>query len=148
MNSVMKKLRNALGDQRGFTLIEMMIVIAIIGLIMGLVGLQVTKKLDEGRVSSTKIQIQQLGNVLDDFKRVCGRYPTTDQGLEALARKPDNLDCKGYDPEGFMKKLPKDAWSKDFGYTSDGAKYEIKSYGSDGQEGGEGINKDILSSEI
>src|SRR5262245_30049920 len=115
------------GDQ-GFTLIEMMIVIAIIGLIMGLVGLQVTKKLDESRVSTTKIQIKQLGTALDDFRRYCGFYPTTDQGLDALLKAPSGRECKNYPAEGVLnaKKVPQDAWGNDYQYTSDGNKYVLK----------------------
>ena len=131
--------------QAGFTLIEMMIVIAIIGLLMGLVGVQVIKRLDESRVSATKIQIKQLMTVLDDFRRVCGFYPNTEQGLDALVHAPQGRECKGYDPEGFVKKLPKDAWSNDFLFTSDGNKYEIKSLGADGKEGGDCMKKDISS---
>lgn len=142
-----RSLKEIARDTAGFTLVEMMIVITIIGLIMGLVGVQVVKRLDEGRVSSTKIQIKQLGNVLDDFRRVCGFYPTTDQGLDALIKAPAGRECKNYDPEGFMKQLPKDAWGNEFQYTSDANKYEIKSLGGDHADGGEGINKDLSSND-
>ncbi len=137
-------------DRSGFTLIEMMIVVAIIGMLMGLVGLNVMKKFDEARVESTKNQIRQLGLLLDDFKRVCGNYPTSDQSLDALVHAPAGLTCKNYDPDGFIKggKLPKDAWDKDFTYTADGQKYEIKSLGSDGKEGGDGSAKDISSNDL
>ncbi len=140
---MLKQLRKT--SEAGFTLIEMMIVIAIIGLIMGLVGLQVTKKLDESRVSTTKIQIKQLGTVLTDFRRVCGFYPTTEQGLDALVKAPSGRECKSYDPEGFLKKVPHDAWDGEFVYTSDGNKFILRSLGSDRLEGGEGVNKDISS---
>ena len=135
---------------QGFTLIEMMIVVAIIGLLMAVVGLNVNKRLDEARVETTKNQIRQLGLILDDFKRVCGRYPTLEQGLDALIKKENAGDCKNYDPAGYIQggKLPEDAWNHDFIYTSDGVKYEIKSLGSDGKEGGDGINKDISSNDL
>jgi general secretion pathway protein G len=135
------------GTNQGFTLIEMMIVIAIIGLIAGMVGLNVIKKLDESRVSATKIQIKQLGNTLDDFRRICGFYPTTDQGLDALLKAPSGRECKNYPSEGVLssKKVPLDAWNKEYQYTSDGNKYVLKSFGSDGVEGGDGNNKDISS---
>ncbi len=144
----MKK-RNPLVNaaEAGFTLIEMMIVIAIIGLIMGLVGLQVTKKLDESRVSTTKIQIKQLQTALDDFRRICGFYPNGDQGLDSLLKAPAGRECKNYPAEGILsgKKVPQDAWNKDYDYQGDGTKYVIRSFGSDGVEGGEGPNKDISS---
>ncbi|MGZ6309085.1 MAG: type II secretion system major pseudopilin GspG [Bdellovibrionota bacterium] len=146
MRTSLKKQLSLVSFDQGFTLIEMMIVIAIIGLIMGLVGLNVVKKLDESRVSSTKIQMKQMGVLLDDFRRVCGFNPTTEQGLDALVNAPQGRECKNY--EQFVKKVPKDAWGNDFIYTSDGNKYTLKSLGADGQEGGEGINKDITLDDI
>lgn len=136
--------------EAGMTLIEMLIVITLIGIVMGLVGLNVTKRLDEGKVSTTKIQIKQLGVALDDFRRVCGFYPTTEQGLDALIRQPSGRECKGYDPEGFLKakKVPNDAWNNPFIYLSDGNKLSIKSLGQDKAEGGEGVAKDISSEEL
>ena len=136
--------------EAGFTLIEMLIVIALIGMLMAMVGTQVIRRFDESKVSSTKIQIRNLGLALDDFRRVCGFYPTTDQGLDALIKAPTGRECKGYDTEGFVRggKIPKDAWNDDFIYTSDGSKYVIKSLGSDNAEGGEGFAKDISSDDL
>jgi general secretion pathway protein G len=136
-------------NSSGFTLIEMMIVMAIIALIAGFVGTKVMRRFDESKVSATKIQIKQIGVILDDFRRVCGFYPTTEQGLDALAKAPTSGRlCKNYDPEGFIKRVPQDAWSRDFVYVSDGNKYNIKSLGADGKEGGEGFDKDISSDDI
>jgi len=144
-------------DNSGFTLMEMMIVIVILGLLGALVGTNFMRKLDEARVETTKNQIRQLGINLSDFKRVCGFYPTTEQGLEALISKPTGgRDCKNYDPEGFLgtqggvaaKKLPQDAWSNSFIFSSDGNKFTVKSLGADNAEGGEGTGKDISSDDI
>lgn len=137
-------------DQKGFTLIEMLIVISIIAMVMGFAVTNIIKRYDEAKVSSTKIQIRQLGVVLDDFRRVCGRYPSTEEGLDALIKAPSSLNCKNYDPEGFLrdKRLPQDAWNNVFTFTSDGNKYIIKSLGSDGKEGGEGFAKDISSDDL
>lgn len=135
----------------GFTLIELLIVIAVIGLIATLVGTNVMKRFDEAKINATKVQMRQLGVILDDFRRVCGFYPTTDQGLNALIEKPTTgRDCKGYDPEGFIKdhKVPKDAFGNDFTYESDGTKYVIRSLGSDNQPGGTGAAADISSDEL
>jgi len=134
-------------SQKGFTLIELMIVIAILGLLAALVGTNVMSKLEEAKASTTRNQIRQLGTVLDDFKRVCGFYPSTDQGLDALVHAPQGRECKNYDPEGFIKggHIPKDGWDRDFLYESDGNKYVIKSLGSDGQGGGSGNAADISS---
>lgn len=133
-------------SQKGFSLIELMIALAVMALAMSFVVTNVMKRFDEAKVSATKIQIKQLGVVLDDYRRVCGTYPTSDQGLDALVKAPTvGRLCKNYDPEGFIKKVPQDAWNNDFDYKSDGNKYVIKSFGADGKEGGEGINKDISS---
>lgn len=135
-------------DQRGFTLTEMLIVVAIIALIGTFVTGNVISKFGKAKVDSTKIQIKNLGVVLDDFKRECGFYPTTDQGLDALLAKPTSgRDCKNYDPEGYIKgkAVPKDGWSNDFVYESDGNKYVLRSLGADGQEGGQGNDADISS---
>lgn len=135
-------------NQQGFTLTEMMIVIAIIALIGSFVTVNVMKKLDEAKISSTKIQIKQLGVILDDYRRLCNLYPKTEQGLDALIKPP--AECKNADPEGFIKggKIPKDAWDNDFIYTSDGQKYLIKSLGGDRADGGTGSNADITSDNL
>ena len=143
------KKRN-LNSTSGFTLTEMLIVIALIGVIMTLVSGNIIGKFNNAKVDATKIQIKQLGVILDDFNRVCGFYPTTDQGLDALIKPPVGRECKNYDPAGFIKggKLPKDGWGSDFIYESDGSKYKITSLGSDGKPGGEGNDKDISSDDI
>jgi general secretion pathway protein G len=140
----------AVHGNRGFTLIEMMIVIAVLALIMGIVGSNVMGRFNKAKVEATKIQMKQLMVVLDDFRRDCGFYPSTDQGLEALIKKPTGRDCKNYDPEGYIKggKLPKDGFGFDFGYESDGNKFVITSFGNDGKAGGEGLDKDIRSDEL
>jgi general secretion pathway protein G len=150
-NRIMQALRTpSLSNQEGFTLIEMMIVVAIIGLLMGTIGLNVMKKFDEARVSTTKNQIRQLGLILDDFKRICGNYPSTEQGLDALIKQENAPNCRNYEPGGFIKegRLPKDPWDGDFVYMSEGGRYEIKSMGSDSKEGGDGTSKDISSNEL
>ena len=134
--------------QAGFTLMEMLIVIALIGLMGSFVAVKVMDRFDKAKVDSTKIQMKQLGVILEDFRRVCGFYPTTDQGLDALVKKPDGRPCPNYEPEGFVKKVPNDAWDRPFTYMSDGNKYQLKSLGRDGQEGGEGYDKDITSDEL
>jgi general secretion pathway protein G len=142
--------REKLKDVRGFTLTEMLIVMAIIALIGTFVTGQVISRFNEAKVSGTKTQIRLLGGILDDFRRACGFYPTTDQGLDALVKKPSaGRECKNYDPEGYVKgKVPKDGFDNEFGYESDGNKYVITSYGNDGKAGGEGIDKDISSADL
>jgi len=138
-------------NEEGFTLTELLIVIALIALIGTFVTSNVISKYNRSKVDATKIQMKQLGTILDDFRRECGFYPTTDQGLDALVQKPTNgRECKNYSPDGYIKggKVPKDGFGNDFAYESDGNKYVIKSLGNDGKEGGEGVDKDLLSNEI
>ena len=139
-----------LNDQSGFTLTELLIVIAVIAMIGTFVAGNVISKFNGAKVNATKIQMKQMGNILDDFRRDCGYYPTTDQGLDALVKKPAGRECKNYDPEGYIKggKVPKDGFGNDFIYTSDANKYLLKSLGNDGKEGGEGIDKDITSDDL
>jgi general secretion pathway protein G len=144
----MKKKR--LKSQQGFTLTEMLIVIALIGLIMTFVSGNIIGKFNSAKVDSTKIQMKQLGVILDDFNRVCGFYPSTDQGLDALVKAPAGRECKNYDPAGFIKggKVPKDGWGNDFIYESDGTTYKITSLGGDNQAGGDGNAADISSDQL
>ena len=94
-----------------------------------------------------KIQIQNLGGALKDFKRRCGIYPTTEQGLEALVEAPTSgRECKRYRP--IIDKLPLDPWDTPFQYESDGKTYVIRSLGADGFEGGEDFDKDISSEDV
>lgn len=143
--------RSLIGNREGFTLTEMLIVIAVIGLIGSFVASNVISKYNRAKVDATKTQIRQLGVILDDFRRECGFYPSTEQSLDALIQKPTaGRECKNYDPEGYIKgkKVPKDAWTNEFIYSSDGNKYELKSLGNDGKEGGENFDKDISSDDL
>ena len=138
-------------NREGFTLTEMLIVIAVIGLIGSFVASNVISKYNRAKVDATKTQIRQLGVILDDFRRECGFYPSTEQSLDALIQKPTaGRECKNYDPEGYIKgkKVPKDAWTNEFIYSSDGNKYELKSLGNDSKEGGENFDKDISSDDL
>ncbi len=137
-----------LNNQAGFTLTEMLIVVAIIALISTFVVGNVMGKYSKAKQDTTKIQIKNLGVILDDFRRECGFYPTNDQGLEALLHKPTSgRECKNYDPEGYIKgkSIPKDGWNNDFLYESDGNKYVIRSLGNDGVEGGQSYDADLSS---
>jgi len=148
---IVRKLGKGLAKaEAGFTLIEMLIVIALIGMIAAFVGTNVIRKYNQSQVDGTKIIMRNIGITLDDFRRVCNFYPTTEQGLDALVKPPQGRICKNYDSEGFIKggKVPKDAWGNDFLYVSDGNKYTITSLGQDGAPGGEGFNKDITSDDL
>ena len=132
-------------SEAGFSLIELMIVIGILGLLIGLVGPKLISNFDKAKVDTTRVQMKQLATVLKNFRLDCGQYPTTEQNLDALISKPTGgAECKNYAPGGYVdKKVPKDAWDKDFLYTSDGNTFEIKSLGADRKEGGVDYNADI-----
>ena len=145
-----KKLLKAINNQSGFTLTEMLIVIALIALVGTFATTQLIGRFNRAKVSATKIQMKNIGSVLNIFRVDCGFFPTTDQGLDALVEAPSGRPCKNYDPEGYFEggKVPKDGFDFDFQYFSDGNAYEIKSFGADGQEGGEGINADVSSKDL
>ncbi|MGY3450427.1 type II secretion system major pseudopilin GspG [Bradyrhizobium sp. USDA 4353] len=131
----------------GFTLVEMLVVIAIIGMIMGLIGPRVLSSLNESRVKTARIQIQSFSSALDLFYLDTGRYPTTSEGLTALVRPASTIP--GW-AGPYLKggNVPSDPWNHAYVYRSPGQQvpYEIVSYGSDGQEGGTDLATDISSS--
>ena len=132
--------------RRGFTLIEIMVVVVIIGLLSALVGPRLIGKSDEARRKTTQTQIAQLEQVLGLYYLDNGFYPTTAQGLDALVTKPAlQPEPLNYAEGGYMKKKPTDAWGRDFIYICPGdhGDFDIISYGADGEENGEGAAADI-----
>jgi general secretion pathway protein G len=138
--------RALMNRQRGFTLVEMLVVITIIALIMSLVGPRVLNYLSESKVKAAKIQIQSFSNALDLLYLDTGRYPSTSEGLNALVKAASQMPAWN---GPYLKggNVPNDPWGKPYVYRSQGerSKYEIMSYGSDGQEGGTGTAADIAS---
>jgi general secretion pathway protein G len=132
--------------EAGFTLIEMLVVITIIGLIMALVAPRVLNYLGESKVKAAKIQIASLGSALDLFYLDEGRYPTTAEGLTALVERNGN-DTTWNGPYLKGTIVPADPWGHSYVYRAPGehGPYDIVSYGSDGQEGGTGTASDITS---
>jgi general secretion pathway protein G len=130
--------------QQGFTLVEMLVVITIIGLIMGLIGPRVLNYLSESKVKTAKIQLQSFASALDLFYLDAGRFPSTSEGLIALVRQTPGVAAWN---GPYLKggNVPKDPWNNNYTYRSPGehGPYEILSYGSDGQEGGSGVAADI-----
>ena len=144
-SGIRKRQKRARGEG-GFTLIEILVVIAIIALIMSLVGPRVLNYLGESKVKAAKIQIQSFGSALDLFNLDTGRYPSTGEGLTALVQSPGTIPTwNGPYLKGGV--LPNDPWGKTYVYRSPGehGPYDIMSYGSDGQEGGTGTAADIAS---
>ena len=132
----------------GFTLIELLVVLLILGLIAGVAGPQVMNYLGESKTKTAKLQIEELGNSLDLFKLDAGRYPDTQEGLQALVQAPPSLGPERWRGPYLRKKsLPKDPWGNDYKYVSPGAHgaFDIISLGADGKEGGDGESKDVTN---
>lgn len=130
----------------GVTLIEMLVVITIISLIAGVVGISVLKFLDKSKVDTAKNQIAEFSTALQAYKIGVGTYPTTEQGLQALRVKPGEV--QNWDGPYLMKDIPQDPWHHPYVYKypgDHGDQPDIVSYGLDGQQGGEGLNADIVS---
>jgi len=130
--------------EQGFTLVEMLVVITIIGLIMGLVGPRVLNYLSESKVKAARIQMQSLASALDLFNLDAGRYPSSSEGLAALIRRTPGI--AGWNGP-YLKggNVPNDPWNHPYIYRAPGGRgaYDIVSLGSDGQEGGSGTAADI-----
>jgi general secretion pathway protein G len=141
-------------SKNGFTLIELMIVIVIVGILATLLIPRIMDRPEEARRIKAKADIKSLESALKLYRLDNGNYPTTEQGLQALIDKPDSSPIpKKWRDGGYLeaKDVPKDPWGNSFYYTSpssDGRDYLIISYGSDGESGGNGKNADISSSEI
>lgn len=135
--------------EAGFTLVEILVVITIIGLIMAIVGPRVLNYLGESKVKAARIQIESLGSALDLYYLDMGRYPNSNDGLAALVQRPGNAEeWNGPYLKGGV--VPNDPWGHAYVYRSpvEHAPYEIVSYGADGQEGGAGTAADISSLQI
>jgi general secretion pathway protein G len=133
----------------GMTLIEILVVLVLIGIVLGIVGGNFIGRGEKAKGDAAKIEIGQIGQALDLYKLEVGRYPTTQEGLQALVQAPSGA---GNWNGPYWKKatVPKDPWGNDYKYASpaqNGGPYEIMSYGADGKEGGEGPNKDISSAQ-
>jgi general secretion pathway protein G len=135
-------------NEKGFTLIEIMVVIIILGLLVAIVAPKILGRTDDARVTATKLQIRQLEEALHLYKLDNGVYPSTEQGLDALINKPSVGDAPMHWREGgYAPKIPNDPWTHPYVYISPGAHgdYDLSSYGADGEPGGEGKNADIES---
>lgn len=135
--------------QSGFTLIEIMVVLAILGFLVAMVAPNILGRTGEAQVKIAKAQIKEISNALDLYKLDNYFYPSTAQGLGALVEKPSGSpEPKNWKSGGYMKKLPQDPWGNDYVYITEGGSFEIISLGADGAEGGEEESADISSKDI
>lgn len=130
-------------NQRGMTLLEIMVVLAILGGLIGVLATQINSRFKKARTNEAKIQIAEIGKALEMFYTDCGFFP---ESLEGLVTAPSN--CSNWGPDPYLKKLPKDPWGEPFGYTINGSTYSLKSLGDDRKEGGSGTASDISSEEL
>ena len=145
--------KNRYSKQAGFTLIELMVVIIILGVLAGMIIPRVMGRPDEARQAKAKIQMESFESALKLYKLDNGGYPTTEQGLKALVEAPTagNLP-KNWRQGGYLEKgkVPKDPWGNEFIYVSPGSHgdFDLSCLGKDGEAGGEGVDKDINNWEI
>ena len=147
------RIPRALRGNSGFSLIELMVVVIILGILAMYIGPKLMGRTEQAKVVQTRVQIEGLETALKLYKLDNGVYPTTEQGLQALVERPDTENVlQNWRKGGYLEKgkVPNDPWGNEFIYLSPGIQgdYDITSYGADGVPGGEDENKDINSWEI
>ncbi|HUL45667.1 MAG TPA: type II secretion system major pseudopilin GspG [Steroidobacteraceae bacterium] len=133
---------------RGFTLIEIMVVVIIIGLLAAVIVPSVMKRVDDAKVAKAKEDIQSLETALTMYYMDNSKYPTNDQSLGALTTQPTDPTIKNWKAGGYIERISKDPWGNDYQFTfpgTHGKAYDLCSLGADGQPGGDGINADICN---
>ncbi len=130
----------------GFTLIEIMVVLVILGMLVAAIAPQILGRTDQAKVTVAKQDVRTLSNALDLYKLDNFSYPSTEQGLKALVSKPSGFpEAKNWNADGYIQRLPKDPWDREYVYISPGVNgpFDVYSQGADGQDGGEGYDADI-----
>jgi general secretion pathway protein G len=132
-------------DQRGFTLIEIMVVVIIIGSLAAIVAPNVIGRVDDAQITKAKAEISNIENAMKFYRLDNFSYPSTEQGLESLVNKPADPGIKNWKTGGYMDRVPQDPWGNPYLYLNPGSKGEIDIYtlGRDGRPGGEGVDSDI-----
>jgi general secretion pathway protein G len=134
--------------QRGFTLIEIMVVVVILGILAAMVAPKILSRPDQAKVTVARSDIETISQALELFRLDNGFYPSTDQGLDALVKKPTiTPEPRNWNPEGYLKKAPVDPWGNPYIYLQPGnhGKYDLYSQGADSREGGEGLDADVTN---
>ena len=134
-------------DEEGFTLVELMVVIVIIGLLATIVIINVLPSGDKAKMVRAKADISTIEGALDTYRLQLDSYPTTAQGLQALKTPPQGVEASRYQPGGYIKKLENDPWGRPYLYASPGqhGEADVWTFGRDGKEGGTGVDADIGS---
>jgi general secretion pathway protein G len=132
--------------RRGFTLLEVMVVVFILGLLATLVAPSIVGRADDARRTKAIADMKGIVQALNLYRLDAAGYPTTTQGLDALVRRPDTPPVPAaWNPNGYLERVPRDPWGHPYAYVSDGARFTLKSLGADGVEGGEGKLADLDS---
>jgi general secretion pathway protein G len=136
-------------SNHGFTLIEIMVVVVILGVLSALIVPNVISRPDEARAAAAKLGVQQIGNALEYYRLDNGFYPSSDQGLEALVTHPSGFpEPKKWSEEGYLSNVPEDPWGEPYLYFNEGRTVDVYTFGADRQEGGDGVDADIRLSEL
>jgi general secretion pathway protein G len=145
----MRSLDSRLNNRNGFTMLELLVVMVILALLASVVTVVVVKRVEEARHAKAVADIQSIADAVDQFYLHCSRYPTTEEGLNALRVKPSSDDLTNWDGPYIKKAVPKDPWSRDYIYTCPGEhnaeSYDLYSLGRDGKEGGTGSDADVTN---
>ncbi len=133
-------------NQRGFTLIEILVVVMILGLLISLAAPRIIGRTDDARVTKAMADIKAIESALNMYRLDSHSYPTSEQGLKALVEKPSSGKIPSrWRKDGYLERVPRDPWDNDFLFASDGRHYVLRSLGADGEEGGEGPDADLDS---
>jgi general secretion pathway protein G len=130
----------------GFTLLEIMVVVVILGILAALVAPNVIRRIDDANATKAKQDIRALETALNLYRMDNFRYPTTEQGLTALVKQPADPNIRNWKPGGYVRSLQKDPWGNDYAYIAPGTRggeFDLYTLGADGQPGGEGTDADI-----
>jgi general secretion pathway protein G len=142
----MRNLRDVRAQSKGFTLLELLVVIVIIGMLASYVGPRYFAQIGKSEVTSAKAQIESLSKALDNYRLDVGRYPSMEEGLSGLMNSPAG-EATGWNGPYLKKAVPKDPWGRDYIYQfpTPNGDFKLMSYGKDGQSGGSGENADLVN---